>query len=159
MNVVVKASLILAGAVAVLSIVVYATGLHQSFLVSQIVFLVGAIALNAGVVIWALGKTASENGYGKQVANAAGIGVLGGVLIILVSWLLLSTVFPDVLAEMRQGAITYMDSAGMSEEQVARQMEALDSTTPWSQSVTGGVGTFFTSLVCGAVYAIFKRKK
>ena len=38
-------------------------------------------------------------------------------------------------------------------------MEALDNATPMSQSIPGGVGAFFTSLVTGAVFAIWKRQR
>ena len=159
MNIVVKASLILAGAVGLFSIVFYLAGLHESFLSGQLIFLVGAIGLNVGVILWALGTTAAENGYGMQLMNAAGIGLVGGFLVVLVSWLLLAVVFPGVLGEMREAAIAFMDASEMSPDQVEAQMKALDSATPMSQSIPGGVGTFFTSLVSGAIFAIFKRKK
>jgi len=156
---IVRASLILAGFIAVLSIVVQVSGLNSNFMLSQMIFLVGAIVLNVGVVIWALRKTADANGYPGQVAQSAGIGVVGGLLITLVSWLLLSVVFPDAIAEMRAGAVAYLDSAGLPPEDHAKQMEALDKATPMSQSIPGGVGTFVTSLVTGAVFGIFARRK
>ena len=159
MHVTLKASLILVGLVALLSIVVYVTGLHKNFVVGQAVFLIGAILINVVVVFWALKQTAAENGYGRQLLSSAVIGVVGGVLIVLVSWLLLSVVFPDVLEEGRQGAIEFMKAAGTPEAEFNRQVEVLENTTPMSQSVPGGIGTFFTSLLTGAIVAIFKRKK
>lgn len=159
MHVTVKASLILAALVAVFSILVYVTGLHENFMVGQLVFLAVAIAVNVAVVYWALHQTAAVNTYGGQVLNAAVIGVFGGVLVLLVSWLLLSFAFPNVLAETRQAAIEYMQAAGVPEAEYNRQLEMLERATPMSQSIPGGVGTFFTGLVAGAVFAIFKRKK
>lgn len=159
MNLIVKASLILAGLVTVLSVIVQVSGLNSNFMLSQMVFLVCAIAINVGVVVWALGKSAATNGYGGQVAHAAGIGVVAALAVTLISWFLLSVVFPDALAEMRAGAIAYIDSAGLPAADYDRQMAALDNATPMSQSIPGGAGTFFTSLITGAVFGIFKRRK
>lgn len=159
MNSVVKASLVLAALVALLSIIVQVSGLNANFMLSQMAFLVGAIAINVGVVIWALSQTAADRGYMGQLGQAAGIGLLGGALVTLTSWLFLAVVFPDAIAEMRAGAVAYMESAGISGADYDRQMATLDSTTPFSQSISGGVGTLCTSLVTGAVFAIFKRRK
>ncbi len=159
MSVAVRASLILVALVSLLSIAIQVTGLNANFLASQFVFLVGAIALNVAIVIWALTRTATTAGYGGQVANAATIGLLGGVLIIVTSWILLSFVFPDALDQMRSGAIDFMDSQNMAPEEYQKQMEVLGAATPMSQSLPGGFGTFFTSLVTGAVFGFFKRRK
>jgi hypothetical protein len=159
MHPVVRASLVLAAAVAVVSILLYVTGLHRNFVVSQTGFLVIAIGLNVAIVIWALSATAATNTYLQQLRNAVGIGLLAGALIVAASWLLLSVVFPDVLAETREGAIAYMEQSDMPPDEVARQMEAIDSTTAISQSMAGGIGTLFTSIATGAVFAIWRRRK
>ncbi len=159
MRPIVKASVLLVATVSLISVFVYVTGLHRNFMLGQIVFLVCAIAVNVGIVIWALKQTSSTNGYLKQVGNSAAIGLLAGILIIAVSWLFLSVVFPDVLAESREGAITYMEQSGTPKAEVDRQMTMLDNATPMSQSIPGGFGTFFTSLLTGAVFAIWGRRK
>ncbi len=159
MHITLKASLILAGLVALLSILIYVTGLHASFVAGQATFLLGAVAINAGVVIWALRQTAAENGYGRQLANAGVIGVAGGVLIVLVSWLLLSVVFPDVLDEARQGAVEYLRASGAPADEIGRQQATLEAATPMSQSLPGGLGTLFTSLITGAIVAVFQRQR
>ncbi len=159
MHVTLKASLILAGLVALLSILIYLTGLHTSFVAGQAIFLVGAIAINAGVVFWALRQTAAENGYGRQLLSSAVIGVAGGVLIVLISWVLLSFVFPDVLDEARQAAVQYLRSSGAPEADVERQRATLEAATPMSQSIPGGLGTLFTSLITGAIVGVFQRKR
>ncbi len=159
MNTIVKASLILTGLVTVLNLIVQATGLHKDFMLGQTLFLVGAIALNVGVVYWALARDASTNAYGLQLLTALGIGLLAGLLIVVVSWFLLGVAFPSSLDEMREGAIAYMQEAGTPEAEYQRQVEMLDKATPMSQSVPGGVGTLFTSLLSGAIIAAFKRKK
>ena len=100
----------------------------------QTVFLVGAIALNVGIVYWALHRGATTNGYGVQLLTALGIGLVAGFIITGVSWVLLELVFPNSIAEMRQGAIAWMDAQDMSEAEYQRQLTALDNTTAWSQS-------------------------
>ncbi len=159
MHVTLKASLVLVGLVALLSMMLYVTGLHKNFMAGQAVFLIGAVAINVAVIIWALGKTAAENPYGRQLLNATVIGVVGGGLIVLVSWLLASVVFPNALEETRQGAIEYMEANNFPEDKFQSQLETLNKTTPMSQAIPGGLGTFATSLVTGAVFAIFRRKK
>ena len=159
MRIEVKASLILVALVTVLSIVLEVSGLNKDFLVGQMVFLIGAIVLNVGIVYWALQTTAGESTYGRQLLRSAAIGVLGGALIVVTSWILLSFVFPEALDNLRQAAIEYMQAAGTPQEEYNRQMTLLDNTTPMSQAIPGGVGTFFTSVVAGAVIAIFKRRK
>lgn len=158
MHPVVKGSLVLAGLVGLFSALFYAFGLHESYVVGQTVFLAVAIGLNVAVVIWVLGQTAAHDGYGKQVANAAGIGVLGGLLVTLVSWFLLALVFPDALDELRAGAVAYMEQAGTPPAEFEQQREMLEAATPFSQSLPGGIGTFFTSLLTGAVFAVWRRR-
>lgn len=159
MQSILKPSLILVALVTLVSIIIYATGFHKNFMAGQMVFLALAIAINVAVIVWSLGQSADTDSYGQQVAKAAGIGALSGVLIVATSWLLLAVLFPNVLPELREAAIAYMDSADMPQEQVDAQMQALDNTTPMSQALPGGIGAFFTSLVTGAVFAIFRRKK
>ena len=159
MNITVKASLILAVAVALFSVVVLAIGLHKNFMVGQTTFLVGAIALNVGVVYWALDRQASIKGYGAQLLTALGIGLIAGFLIIVFSWALSSFVFPNSIEEMKEGAIAYMQEQGTPDDEYQKQLEALENTTPISQALPGGVGTLFTSVFSGAVIAAFRRKK
>lgn len=63
------------------------------------VFLAGAIAINVAVVYWALCLTAAENSYAGYFAERCRDWSDLRVLIVAVSWLLLSVVFPDALEE------------------------------------------------------------
>lgn len=45
------------------------------------------------------------------------------------------------------------------QDEYRRQLQALESTTAMSQSIPGGIGTFFTSLVVGVIVAVFRRRK
>jgi len=85
--------------------------------------------------------------------------MIAGVLIFVVSWLNLSVLFPNYLDEMREGYVAMMEGAGMPEAQFNAQIAKLDEMTPVNQSVPGTIGTAITSLVIGAIAAIFLRKK
>lgn len=159
MNVVVKYSVILAAAVIVVSALLYASGLHANPALGGLLSIGLFILFNVGAIYLALAQTAGENGYGKQLFNAAGVGLLAGALIFLGSWLLLAVVFPDALAEMKDGYIEMLQAAGQSEQQIDAVVQQFDKATPISQSVPALIGTFITSLVVGAIVAIFKRKK
>ena len=160
MQSILKPSLILVALVSLVSIVIYATGFHKNFMAGQMVFLALAIAINVAVVVWSLGQSGDTNTYGQQVSKAAGIGVLSGALIVLTSWLLLSVVFPERSARSsgkRRSPIWTAPTCRRSRS----MLRCRRSTTPrpMSQAVPGGVGAFFTSLVSGAVFAFFRRKK
>ncbi len=159
MNTTLKASLILVASVALLNVVVFVSGLHESFTTGQVTFLVGAIALNVGVVYWALDRDASTKGYIAQLLTALGIGLIAGFLIVVVSWGMMSFVFPNAIEEMKQGAITHLQQQNTPEDEYQRQVAILESTTPMSQALPGGMGTVFTSLLSGAVIAVFRRRK
>jgi len=159
MGVVVKWSVVLALAVFVLGVLIAVTGLHTNPLAGGAASIGVAILINIVVVFLALKQTSGENPYGKQLLNGALIGVIGGILIFLSSWLLLAVVFPDYLDEMRAGYTEWIEASGLPEAQMQKQLEAMENATPVSQSVPGLIGTFFTSLIVGAIVAIFQRKK
>lgn len=159
MKTIITASVVLAVLVTLVSIVIAATGLHENPLVSGVGFIVIAIVLNLGVLFWALRSTAAENSYGKQVGNGALIGLIAGVLIFLGSYVLLTYVFPDYIAEMSAGALEFMEGAGMPQETIDLQAAALAQATPANQALNGAIGAFFTSLVGAAILGFFLRKK
>jgi hypothetical protein len=160
MNPVIKASVALAVLVEVVSVIFAAIGLHQSSpMIFGIAFLVLAIGLNIGCVIWALSGTAAESGYGRQLLNAAIFGLVAGGLIILFSMLNTMVLFPNYLEESGTASIEFMESMNMPEEALQAQIESIESRTPVGEAIKGGIGTIVTSLVVGAIVAIFKRKK
>ena len=159
MNAVVKWSIVLAGLVTVLSLVIGISGLHKNALVGGVLSIGIAILFNLGTVFMALKETATESSYGKQLLNGVSIGLIAGVLIFLSSWLLLTVIFPEYLDEMRAGYIDWLQAAGLPEEQMQQQIATMEATTPVSQSLAGLMGTFFTSLIAAAIIGIFLRKK
>jgi len=159
MSVVIKWSVILALLVTILSVVIAVTGLHRNPILGGLVSVVIAIIFNVAVIILALRETAAANGYGRQLANAALIGLVGGVLVFLSSWFLLSTVFPHYIEETIAGAEQWFRASGLPEDQIQDQLKRMTAMTPVIQSFYGLLGTFFTSLIVGAITAAFARKK
>ena len=159
MNAVVKGSIALAGAVALVSILMAVTGMHKNPILGGIVSLVVVIGLDIVAVWWVLKQTAADNGYGKQLLNGLLVGVVAGVLIFLFSWVMLTVLFPNYMDEANDAMIEWMESSGMPQEQVEAQIERAENATPLRQSMAGLIGTFFTSLIAGAIVAIFVRKK
>lgn len=159
MGAVIKASVLLAILVAIVSVIFAAAGLHEAGLLPGIVLLVVFIALTVGCVFWALKKNAAEFGYGKQLAAAVLFGVIAAVLITGASMLNLNVFFPDYLEENTTAMIEALEGMGLPEENLQEQIANLEARTPGRESINGGIGTFFTSLIVGAIIAIFKRKK
>ncbi len=158
MQSVIKASVALVVLVMVISVLMYVTGLHENPLLGGLGSLVLVIAANVGVVVWALKQTAAENGYMRQLGNGALIGVIGGVLVFLGSMVLL-TVIPNYLDDMMEMQIASLEQWNLAEDVMEQQIAKIEAVTPVSSSMQGLIGTFFTSLIVGAIAAIFLRKK
>ena len=158
MSPVIKASITLTCAVVVVSLTLYFTGLHQRPLVGGVGSLVVVIGANIAVVLWALKQSASENGYLQQLTNAALIGALAGSLVFAASMILL-TLLPNYLAEMQAGQIAALAQWDLPEDELARQTAQIQSITPLVSSFQGTLGTFSTSVIVGAIAAIFQRRK
>lgn len=86
------------------------------------------------------------------------IGLVGGVLVFLGSMLLL-TVLPDYLEETKTAQIAGLEQWNLPEDRMDAQIAKIEAVTPVASSMQGMIGTFFTSLIVGAIVAIFKRKK
>jgi len=158
MNTVIKASVALVVVVMLISLAMYFTGLHENALIGGLGSLVLLIAANIAIVFWALKQTAAENGYLRQLGNGALIGLIGGVLVFLGSMLLL-TVLPDYLEEMKTMQIASLEQWNLPEDRMDQQIAKIEAVTPVSSSMQGMIGTFVTSLIIGAIVAIFQRKK
>jgi hypothetical protein len=159
MSAVVKAGVGLAVAVSAFSVIFALAGLHRSPLAGGLLFLAVAIALNVGAVFWGLKQTAGANRYGKQLLNALLLGVVAGVLIAAFSWPMLTLLFPSYLEESKAAGIEMLQSSGLPAEALDKQVQRLESMTVSSQALQGMLGTLGTSLVAGAIIAIFQRRK
>lgn len=152
------AGVVLGVIVAIWTQIMGITGMYKNPSLAWLFWLV--IAINIGVVIWGLGKTRAQNGYGGQVAAAVVIGIVGAVLIMLNSYLLTTAVVPEYLDEIKAVQEEMILQAGSPQEVVDVQLATLDKVmTPGVQAVMGGIGTLLTSLITGLIAAIWIRKK
>jgi hypothetical protein len=159
MHAAIKAGVGLAVVVEILTVIFAATGLHQAGLVPGLILMVLFIALTIGCVFWVLNQTAREAGYGKQLLNAAIVGVVAGVLILIFSVLNLTVFFPDYLDENNAAMIEAFEDMKMPEQMLEARIATLESRTAMGESIKGMIGTLATSVIIGAIIAIFKRKK
>lgn len=159
MNVVVKGAIVLAIAVAVVSLAVALSGMHTNPLVGGFGSIGLFIMSNVAVIIWTLRQTADQNPYGKQLLNGLLLGVIAGALAFGFSMLMLTVLFPNYLEEMADGTIAWMENSGMTEQQIDVQIEKLETLTPLNQAATGMFFTIVTSVATAAVAAIFFRRK
>ena len=92
--------------------------------------------------------------------NGTLIGVIGGALVFAGSMALL-TAIPDYLEDMKAMQISTLEQWGASlpEDVMDQKVAKIEAVSPISSSMQGLIGTFFTSLIVGAIVAIFQRKK
>ena len=124
-----------------------------------ILFIVLALVFNITALVMLLRETRADCGYGKQLLNSILLGLIAGVLIFATSFLVLSVLFPNSIPEMIDGNIAFLESAPIDDATKQAQIAAVQETTAMAQSLSGLMGTFFTSLLVGAILAIFLRKK
>ena len=147
---------ILGIAVGAMGFVFAGAGLHTNPATTAMVFVGLAIVINVVVVIVGLRATAGGSSWGWQLANAA---VIGAVIIFASSWLMTVVVFPDYYSEMFEGYRQGFASSGMSQEQIATEMRAIEASTPVSSALSGATGAVVTSLLAGALAGIRLRQK
>ena len=158
MAVAIKWGLILGIVVVILGFIFGGAGLHTSPVMAM-VFVGLAIVINIIAVILGLRESAPTSTWGAQFLNGLVIGVVGGAIIFLGSWIMTSLVFPEYFVELREGYLEFFQGAGMSEEEIDIQMTALEAATPVGSAIQGAIGTIITSVIVGGVAGIFLRKK
>ncbi len=155
----IKWGAILAVAVALVSLVMIASGLHMNPLIYGIGVIVVFMGLNIVAVVMALRATADEKGYLGQLGSGAVLGLVGGVLSFAFSLLITTVIFPDAIPQMIEASLEFYGQAGLTEEQLVATEEQLRQTTPMAGAVQGLIGTFCTSVIVAAITAIFVRRK
>jgi hypothetical protein len=101
MTPVIKASVGLALVVAAWAAIVIGADLHPNVVAGHGASIFVAIIVNVIAVCWAPGRSAAISAYPKQLANAVAIGLVGGVGVFVLAWLLLEAVFPNAVAAQR----------------------------------------------------------
>jgi len=158
MGAAVRWGVILAIVVTVFNALWVLAGLHTS-LTAAAGYLAAVTILDIVAVVLALKVTASENSYGGQFLGGVVLGAVGGVLIFLTSWLMLSFVFPNVIQEQIAGFTEAYQSLPLSDAERQRAIGALQGVTATNSAFQGAMGTLFTSVIVAAIAGIFLRRK
>lgn len=158
MGAAVKWGVILALAVTVFNAIWVLAGLHTS-LPAAAGYIAVVTILDIVAVVIALKATASENSYGKQLLGGIVLGVAGGALIFLTSWLMMTFLFPNVIPEQIAGFTAAYESLPLPEEQRQQAIDALQGVTALNSSFQGAMGALVTSIVVGAIAGIFLRRR
>jgi len=119
------------------------------------------ILIQLGVLVWGLKQTAAQGRtYGGQVAAGTLMSVVGGVIIILSSFLFTLVVFPNYFEEIRVVQQEMLKAAGKTDAEIAAEVEmAAQFQTPVMQAIFGFIGTVFTGLIGSLIIGAFYRKK
>jgi hypothetical protein len=158
MGTIVKGGILIAFFCGCWQLVMGVTGWYKDPVMMNVFFLV--ILIQTGVLVWGLRRTAADRGYGGQIGAGALMSLVAGVLIIGVSFLFTTVLYPHYFEEMRIVTQQRLAAQGYDEaEAMARLRAAEQMQTPLITALSGFAGTMVTGIVVSAIIAIFYRKK
>lgn len=157
MNPILSAGLLIGALCGAWMFVMGFAGWYSDPVLSRLFFLV--IAIEVGGLLWGLRRTAAlGRGYAAQVLAGTMMAIVAGVIIIAVSLIVTTVVFPDSLAQLQSSYRASLQKQGLSEADIAAAVEAnAASATPMAQAESGFIGTLITGIVASAVIAAFVR--
>jgi len=119
------------------------------------------VLIQTAVLVWGLKKTASTNTLGGQLTAGVVASLIGGAVLFIFSWLYTTTLFPDYFEELRVAGREAMRGQGMSEEEIATALAAVEPMqTSFMQALFGFLGTAVTGLIASLpIAAAFRKKK
>lgn len=160
MNSIVKAGVVLGVLVSVWMFVHGFAGWYKDVGTSYF-FPIGATLILIGVVVWGLMQTAKQGrGYGGQLGAGLLICLIGGVIIVVMSFVWSTMVFKDVFEVTAQVQAETWANAGMSEQDIQNLLTQTEMTrTPVFQALMGFVMTMLTGLIVSLIAAAFIRDK
>ena len=134
-------------------------GLYKS-MVGALLFIVVAILIQVGVLIWGLKQTVKDGRrYWGQVGAGVLICLIGGILIIFASFAFTAT-FPDVFDVTAEMQADGWSQRGMSDDEIDAMLERTAATrTPWYQALMGFVGNMITGFIISLIAAAAIRVK
>ena len=155
MNTILKWGVILGLLVEVWSYLYVAAGWHRSPATFNLFWVV--VLIQIVVLVMALRETAAQGRrFGGQVLAGTLVSIVGGLIILVASYVLMSMVFPDYASEVVAMQEEALRAAGRGEEEIQQIVEmARRTSSPLRSAITGCVGTVITgfvfSLLIGAV--------
>ena len=118
------------------------------------------ILIQIAVLVWGLRKTAADRGYAGQLGAGTLMSLVAGILIIGISLLFTTVLYPHYFEEIRIVTESTLRSKGLSDAEVMAQLRAAEvMMTPMMNAFAGFLGTMFTGVIASAIIAIFVRKK
>lgn len=159
MNVIVKGGLLIGILCAVWMYVVGFTGWYKDPPMVAMFYLV--ILIEFGVLVWGLRQTAAQGRtYGGQVGAGTMMAVIGGVIIIVASFLFTTVAFPNYFEELRAMQTEMFRAEGKSDAEINAMLDmAAPMQTPTMNALMGFVYTVVTGLVGSLIIGAFFRKK
>jgi len=159
MNTIVKTGVILGVLCEIWSYLYVAAGWHRSPATLNLFWVVLLIQLF--VLIWGLRQTAAEGrGYGGQLVAGTLMSIVGGILILIGSYVCQTIVFPNYGREVAAMQEQAMRAAGRSEAEIQQLMAmAAKTTAPIVSSAMGCIGTVITGFVMSLIIGAFVRAK
>jgi hypothetical protein len=107
-----------------------------------------------------LSITAAERTYGGQVIAGVLMSFVAGLLIILISLLFTSVMYPHYFEEVRSAIAEGMRRRGMGEAEINAEISAMSAVqSPIANAMAGFFGTVATGFAASLVIAVFRRKK
>ncbi len=158
MGTIVKGGILIAVFCGLWEIVMGLTGWYKDPVMMNVFFFV--ILIQSAVLFWGLRKTAVVRGYGSQIGAGTLMSLIAGILIIGISLLFTTVLFPHYFEEMRIVAAESFRAKGMDEVQVMEQVKLTEPwRTPGVNALSAFLGTMITGVVVSAIIAVFVRKK
>ncbi len=118
------------------------------------------VFVQLAVLVMLIWRGRRERGFGRQVATGFVASLIGGAIAFGNSLLFTTVLFPDYFERTRAVTEAQLRGAGMSEAEVAAQLDALaPMQTPVAQAAAGLIGTALTGLVASLILAAFLRKR
>ena len=153
----VKAGIVLGVAAEIWAMLTIAMGLHQNPMTMMLFYLV--ILIQAGVLVWGLRMTRSQNKtYGGQVTSGLIISGIGAAVVFVGSLIITNVIFPNYLMEMQDGMRSFLENSGMPADQIQMQMDDMTkSNTPIMSAIYGAIGTVVTGLILSLIIAAFVK--
>ena len=158
MNLTIRAGIVLGVLVVAWTFVMGLTGWYKDLVLLNLFWIV--VLIQIAVLLWALMKTASVNGYARQVLSGTLISVVASVLIFAGSLVFTMVAFPDYFAEMTAAHGEALRKAGRTEPEIQTELGlAAAGATPMSQAIAGVIGTVLTGIFASAMIAVFHRRR
>jgi hypothetical protein len=159
MNTILKAGIVLGVLCEIWAYLYVGMGWHRNAATANLFFVV--ILLQLLVLIWALRQTAAEGrGYGAQLGAGTLISLIGGIIILIGSYVCQTMVFPNYMAEYQAMQEEALRTAGRSEAEIEQIRDmAAKTSTPAMSAIFGFIGTVVTGFVMSLILGAFIRAK